>query len=186
MISRSRGVLKNCTRVMTPSGHMGLDGYALILLSVGTKYEPKTGVALDGWRKYCPKRQTPHSKWVFRRSHLLVKVDLLYREIPGFNLARSNKYAICLPTLKIPFSLDPAHGRLSVNSWLRKGKRNTDDPSFFPIGSSYSTPTQTPGENLVSPTNLTVPRLWKPGSADSTWHLEPTWMLRSSSVLGGS
>jgi hypothetical protein len=69
---------------------------------------------------------------------------------------------------------------------LRKGKRNTDDPSFFPIGSSYSTPTHVPGENLVLPTNRTVPRLWKPGSVDSTWHLEPTWTLTSSSVFCGS
>ena len=44
---------------MTPSGHMGLDGYALILLSVGTKYEPKTGVALGGWRKILPEKTNP-------------------------------------------------------------------------------------------------------------------------------
>jgi len=57
---------------------------------------------------------------------------------------------------------------------IEERKRYTDDPSFFPIGSSYSTPTHRPEANLVLPTNRTVPRLWKPGSVDSIWHLEPT------------
>ena len=118
--------------------------------------------------------------------HLLVKVDLLHREISGFNLARSNEHAIPLSALKILLSLDSAHRCLSVDLRLREKKRNTDDPSFFPIGSSYSTPTQIPGANFVLPTNRTVPRLWKPGSLDSIWHLEPTWMLMSSSVSRGS
>lgn len=54
-------------------------------------------------------------------------------------------------------------------------RTKTHDPSFFPIGSSYSIPTQTPSPvpNLVKPTNRTVPRLWKSASVLSTSHREP-------------
>jgi len=46
------------------------------------------------------------------------------------------------------------------------------------MGSSYSTPTQIPSPLpiLALPTNLTVPRLLKPSSEDSTSHREPTGM----------
>lgn len=118
----------------------------------------------------------------FQQSHLLVEVDLFHWEVTSFNLVGPNEHAISLPTLEIPLPLDTGHAYLSVNLELRKARHGTHDPLFFPIGSSYSTPTHTAGANLVAPTNLTVPRLWKPGSVDSIWHLEPTWMFASSSI----
>lgn len=90
------------------------------------------------------------------------------------------------PDTRNTFLLGPCTQMSTSKFVVWETKRDTDDPSFFPIGSSYSTPTQTPGANLVLPTNLTAPRLWKPGSVDSTWHLEPTRILGSSSVFCGS
>ena len=60
----------------------------------------------------------------------------------------------------------------------------TYDPSFFPSGSSYSTPTHVPLLNFVVPTYLTVPRLLSPGSVDSISQREPTSMSTASSASG--
>ena len=69
---------------------------------------------------------------------------------------------------------------VNCNHDLRKV---TYDPSFRPIGSSYSMPTQTPVfAKVVWPTKRTVPRLWSPSSVDLTSQRAPIGM--STPVTG--
>ena len=117
--------------------------------------------------------------------HLLViEIDLFYRKVPNPHSIRSHKNAIIGTTGKIPFPLD-SNQRMSNDGYSRsRRKRVTHDPSFRPIGSSYSMPTQTPAfAMMVWPTKRTVPRLWNPSWADSTSQRAPIGM--STSAAGG-
>lgn len=128
--------------------------------------------------------------------HLLIlQIDLFRREISHLDPIRPNKHTILRKTSEIPFALNPAFNSRKnqhqhhhqhrcqhqgqQHRHQQKQNKQTHDPSFFPIGSSYSTPTQTPPllPNFVVPTYLTVPLLWKPSSEDSTWQREPSGIV---------
>lgn len=117
---------------------------------------------------------------------VVVKVDLLNWEIPNLDSIWADKHSEILLASEIPLALDTEKGAFEDHE--RHQNPQTYDPSFFPIGSSYSIPIQTPSlfPNLVGPTNLTVPRLWKPSSLVSTSQREPTTMLTSATVCSCS
>lgn len=107
--------------------------------------------------------------------HLFVtEVYLLYREVTNLHYARAYKNPIIRPTTEISLSLNAVEIEEFVSGLFIYFGLNPYLPSFLPIGSSYSTPTQCPAANPVGPENLTVPLLSRPASVDATLHREPT------------
>ena len=121
--------------------------------------------------------------------HLFItEVYLLHREVTNLHPTGAYKDTIIRLTSEISLSLNAINipSRLSYHLSHSAQKLETYLPSFLPIGSSYSIPTQCPAANLVGPENLTVPRLSSPASVDTTWHREPTGISTIAVVVSRS
>ena len=117
---------------------------------------------------------------------VVVEVDFFNGEITHFNAIWFHEDSEIRFALKVPFPFHAANVMVSLVADDDDDMNGTHDPSFFPIGSSYSTPTHTPFAKSVGPTNRTVPRLRKSSSVDSTSQRPPTGILVTSGSSGSS
>lgn len=118
--------------------------------------------------------------------HLLIVIEInfFHRIVTHADPVGANKHAVVGLACEVTFPFD-AKRRDGMSPNRAHIEGITHDPSFLPMGSSYSMPTQmpSPAPNFVVPTNRTVPRLWKPSSMVSTSHLDPTGMLTSGTAF---